>query len=105
MCNISKLVKYILFTDDTNIFYADNNIKRLSDMVCSMLDKMSTWFAVNRFTLNISKKTNYMLFGNCMLSEDVVINIRNVNIERVRVGHFLGVYVDDLLNGKFILNT
>ena len=33
--NISKPVKYILFADDTNNFYADNNIKRLSDTVCS----------------------------------------------------------------------
>ena len=72
-----------------NIFYADNNIKRLSDTVCGMLGKMSTWFAVNRLTLNTSK-TNYMLFGNCMLTEDVVINIQNVNIDRVRVATFYG---------------
>ena len=47
MCNISKLVKYILFADDMTNFYADNNIRRLSYTVCSVLDKMSTWFAVN----------------------------------------------------------
>ena len=97
MCSITKLVKYILF-DDTKMCCADNNIKRLSDTVCRVLDKMSTWFALNRLTLNISK-TNYRLFGNCMLSEDVVINIQNVNIERVGVrAKFLGVYVADLLN-------
>ena len=39
-----------------------------------------------------------MLFGNRMLSEDVVINIQNVNIEGVRTAKFVGVYVDDLLN-------
>ena len=65
--------------------------------MCSVLDKISTWFAVNRLTLNISK-ANYMPFGNRILSEDVVINIQNVNIERVRVAKFWGVYVDDLLN-------
>ena len=97
MCNISKLVKYILFADDTNIFYADSGIGKLSDNMCNVLDKMSTWFAVSRLTLNISK-TNYMLFGMCMLSRDVVIHMQNVNIERVRVVKFLGVYVDDLLN-------
>ena len=56
---------------------------------------MSTWFAVNRLTLNISK-TNYMLFRKRMVSRGVVIHIRNVNIERVRVVQFLEVYVDDL---------
>ena len=33
-----------------------------------------------------------------MLSEDVVINIQNVNIERIRVAKCFDVYVDDLLN-------
>ena len=54
MCNISKFVKYILFADDTNMFCADSNIGKLSDM-CDILDKMSTWFAVNRLTLSVSK--------------------------------------------------
>ena len=61
---------------------------------------MSTWFAVNRVILNIYK-TNYILFGKRMLSRDVVIHIRNVNIERVRVVKFLGMYVDDLLNWNY----
>ena len=64
--------------------------------MCSVLDKISTWFAVNQLTLNICK-TNYILFGNRILGEDVVINIHNVNIERVRAT-LVGVYVDDLLN-------
>ena len=75
MCNIYKLVKHILFADDTKPKknYADDNIKRLSDTECSVLEKNSTRFAVNRLTLNIYK-TNYMLFGNRIFSEDVVIN-------------------------------
>ena len=36
-----------------------------------------------------------------MLSRHVVIHIVNVNIERVRVVKFLGVYVDDLLNWNY----
>ena len=40
---------------------ADSDIKKLSDNKCNVLDKISTWFAVNRLTLNISK-TNYILF-------------------------------------------
>ena len=47
-----------------------------------------TCFAVNRLTLNISK-THYMLFGNRMLSEDV-IKIQNVKIDGVRVANIFG---------------
>ena len=99
MCNISNLVKYILFADDTNIFYANSNINKLNETVCNVLDQMYTWFAVNKLTLNISK-TNYMLFGNRMLNKEINIKIQNVNIERVRVTKFLGVFIDDLLNWK-----
>ena len=66
-----------------------------------MLDKMSTWFAVNRLTINIYK-TNYMLFGNRLLSEDVVKNKQNVNIERERFAKLLGMLMI-YLTGMFIL--
>ena len=87
ICNISKLIKCILFTGDTKLLCADSDIKRLSDTMCGMPDKVSTWFAVNRLTLSISK-TNYKLFGNRMLSTDVVIYKWNVNTERGRVVQF-----------------
>ena len=61
---------------------------------------MSTWFSVNMLTLNISKP-NYILFRKRMLSRFVVIHIGNVNIDRVRVVKFLGVYVDDLFNWNY----
>ena len=51
MCNISKLVKYILDADNTNIFCTDSDIRKLSDNMCNILDKMSSWFAVSRLTL------------------------------------------------------
>ena len=65
--------------------------------MCNVLDKMPTWFAVNRLTLSISK-TNYILFGKRVPSRDFFIHIRNVNIERIRVVTFLRMYVDDLHN-------
>ena len=72
LCNISKLVKYILFADDTNFFCANKNINQLITTVSSVLDKMCTWFAVNKLSLNVSK-TSYMLFGNNTLSANIDI--------------------------------
>ena len=79
MCNISKLVKYILFGDEKHLFYVYYNIKRLGETLGSVLDKMSTWFAVKRLIL-IIYKTNNMLFRNRMFIEYVVINIQNAKI-------------------------
>ena len=63
LCNISRLVKYILFADDTNLFCADKNINQLVTTVSTVLDKLCIWFAVNKLSLNVSK-TSYMLLGN-----------------------------------------
>ena len=48
LCSISRLVKYILFADDTNLFCADKNINQLVTTVSTVLDKLCIWFAVNK---------------------------------------------------------
>ena len=32
LCNVSDIVKFILFADDTNIFYSDDNLNVLNDV-------------------------------------------------------------------------
>ena len=88
-----------MFADDTNLFCANKNINQLITTVSSVLDKMCTWFAVNKLSLNVSK-TSYMLFGNNTLSANIDITINGVNIDRVRVAKFLGVFIDEKLNWK-----
>ena len=61
ICNVSNILDFILYADDTNVFYKHEN----SDMMCKIvsveLDKLSTWFSLNKLALNISK-TNFMIF-------------------------------------------
>ena len=45
ICNISILVKFILFADDTNIFHVNSNISRLNETICCVLEKLCGWFA------------------------------------------------------------
>ena len=62
MCNVSKLLKYVLFADDTNILYSHDHLPELVTVLCTELDKMYTWFSMNKLSLNIAK-TNYIVFG------------------------------------------
>ena len=63
----SELFKFILFADDTNMFYSNNDISEFIRQTSAELDKLNVWFSVNRLSLNIAK-TNYMItFGNCTL--------------------------------------
>ena len=42
ICNVSKILKFLLFADDTNILYSDENVKNLNNVVNTELDKLNT---------------------------------------------------------------
>ena len=47
--------------DETNLLYANTNLKSLEKTVNSKLLKISDWFNANKLTLN-AKKSNYVIF-------------------------------------------
>ena len=44
--------------DDTNLFYAEKNIKKLFEMVSNEPQKICQWFISNKLSLNVAK-TNF----------------------------------------------
>ena len=48
--NISKLLKFIIFADDTNIFYFSENIKTLEKTMNDELAKLVSWFKANKLS-------------------------------------------------------
>ena len=98
ICNVSNLVKCILFADDTSLFCSDANINRMFERVSSVLASMCRWFAINKLSLNVLK-TSYMLFRN-NTAIDTELSINGVCLERVRVATFLGVLIDEHFNWK-----
>ena len=103
ICNISKLAKFILFADDTNIFCAGNNLKELQGMINGVLAKLAKWFDVNKLTLNLSK-TNYMIFWNRPSDIEINLFVNNQQITRVHVKKILSVYIDESINWKYQIN-
>ena len=61
ICDVSKVFDCILFTDDTNLFCSDNDINDLRGVINVELDKLNTWFSVNKFSSNM-QKTHYIVF-------------------------------------------
>ena len=57
---LNKLGFY-LFADDTNLLYADRNIKSLESVVNVDLLNVCDWLSANKLSLNI-KKTNFFIF-------------------------------------------
>ena len=41
ICNVSNILKFVLFADDTNIFCSGKDIIQLSKLLCIELDKLN----------------------------------------------------------------
>ena len=61
ICNSSSLLHFVLYADDTNIFFSSKNIDDLCTIVNMELRCVMQWFICNRLSVNI-KKTNFVLF-------------------------------------------
>ena len=98
----SSLLHFILFADDTNVFYSHRSLDHLMDLVTSELAAIANWFRANKLSLNVSK-TNFIVFHShrkSILNQRLVISIDNKAILQDKSAKFLGVYVDEHLTWK-----
>ena len=99
ICNASSILKFILFADDTNVFYSGVDIQTLCECISRELNKLHVWLSVNKLSLNVDK-TNYILFGNRKYIDNVCLSMNNSIITRVHATKFLGVIIDEKLTWK-----
>ena len=99
--NNASLLDAVLFADDTNLFISHNDPVYLINTLNRELNKLSTWFAANRLSLNLAK-TNFMVFkpGQKKQSFEFQVFINKQPILRVSETMFLGVLLDDNLTWK-----
>ena len=94
---VSKLLNFILFADDTNIFISGKNIDTLCNVLSNELQHLDTWFKVNKLSLNVSK-TNFMVFGKTSgTSSSRTVTINGTELIEVESTKFLGVFIDNKL--------
>ena len=53
--NSSDQLKFYLFADDTNLLYADKNLRELEIKVNTERSKIYDWLVANKLSLNIKK--------------------------------------------------
>ena len=53
--NSSDQLKFYLFADDTNLLYADKNLRVLEKKINAELSKIYDWLIANKLSLNIKK--------------------------------------------------
>ena len=98
--NISKILKFYLFADDTNIFYQSPDLDSLQTTMNRELKKLSFWLNANRLALNISK-TNFVIFAarNKPLT-NVTLLLNRKALQQSEYVKYLGVLIDARLTFK-----
>ena len=102
LCNVSKpVVDFILFADDTNIFFSHKDFNLLPGILNSEMRKLTQWCRANKLSSTL-KKSNFMVFRPLQRRQtlDISIQIDNNAIERMKETVFLGVIRDEHLTWK-----
>ena len=103
----SDKLKFYLFADDTNILYADKNLKAIEQTVNVELNNVHDWLTTNRLTLN-TKKSNFLIFRprqkKMHFSPQISIldceTNQRVSLEQKSYIKYLGVLIDQNLPWK-----
>ena len=73
--NVSKVMQFYHFADDTSVYYDSDNLINLQKIVNRELKKIKKWLDANRLALYISK-TNYVIFHSPSKMIDQFIRIK-----------------------------
>ena len=86
----STTLSFLLFADDSNIFFSHKDPEILLRTVNSQLREVADWIKANKLSLNLLK-TNYMLFSNIINNLPGNIVLDNTVIQKVSSTKFLGI--------------
>ena len=103
--NVSKVLSFFLFADDTNIYYKSHDLTHLQKIMNRELKKVKKWLDANRLALNIDK-TNFVIFHSphVTVPEPIVIRFCRKKIQRENCVKLLGILLDSNLSWKYHIN-
>ena len=96
--NSSEKLEFVLYADDTTLFYTQSNVENLKENVEYELKKVTKWFRVNKLLVNYDK-THFVPFQNrCSNISDaldnIVLTIDCKSLNKCNHVTFLGIQID-----------
>jgi len=89
-------MKFLLYADDTAIFFESEDISSLQLLITQESTHICKWLQINKLSLN-TQKTAYQLYKNSNIGSDLTIQLNGVTIKEETEVKFLGIYIDAYL--------
>lgn len=99
LCSNFPQTNFILFADDTNIFFPTINPMQDADKINNELSNISSWFNLNKLVINHAK-SSYIIFGPKILTNNIPnleIKINNQILQKSSSIKFLGILIKENL--------
>ena len=104
----SNKLNFHLFADDTNLLYADKNLRSLELVVNAELIKVCEWLNASKLSLNTGK-SNFVIFHPYQRKVDYDENLilydndlkKMTSLERKNYVKYLGILVDSNLSWRY----
>ena len=74
--DVSSVLDFILFADDTNIFFSHNNVDFLERILNEELLKLTAWCQANNLSINYSKSKFMLPEGRGVLDPCLGIGVQ-----------------------------
>src|SRR6218665_316186 len=97
--NVSKILKFFLFADDTNVFCSHSSLADLKSIFNAELKHLVDWFHINKLSLN-AEKSCYITFSARNKNRDDLANRISIDgniIKQVVSTKFMGIHIDQYL--------
>ena len=102
----SNIFKFILFADDTSLYYSCKDAKTIEETMNRELAKISDWLSANRLSLNVGKsKLLYFTNNDRNILSNIDIKMNNQILAEVPYAKYLGVYLDNKLQWDVHINN
>ena len=99
--NSSNKLSFLMYADDTTIYFNLEDFPALNreQEINKELEKLNTWFQLNKLTLNV-EKTKCMFFHKRRAVPPINISMNNIPIDIVPHFKYLGIILDTHLSWK-----
>ena len=97
--NSSNILSFILFANDSSVFFSHKNPNALLETVNLELKLVEEWICANKLSLNLNK-TQCMLISNSISELPGSVYINKTVINLIDSSKFLGFIIDNKLSWK-----